>query len=46
MFDVIASRGQTVVIVTHDSKLAQRAPRTINMLDGQIATDAVRASGV
>jgi putative ABC transport system ATP-binding protein len=30
--------GKTVIIVTHDLKLARRAPRQIRMLDGKIAS--------
>ncbi len=30
--------GKTVIIVTHDLKLAKRAPRQIRMLDGKVAS--------
>ena len=33
----IADQGQTVVVVTHDSGLAARADRRINIVDGKIA---------
>jgi putative ABC transport system ATP-binding protein len=32
-------RGTTLVVVTHDRNLAGRAPRTIEMLDGEIVND-------
>jgi predicted ABC-type transport system involved in lysophospholipase L1 biosynthesis ATPase subunit len=31
-----AEKGTTLVIATHDSKLASRAPRVVNLVDGQI----------
>jgi putative ABC transport system ATP-binding protein len=34
--------GVTIVIITHDRGIAARAPRQIQMLDGQIITDTAR----
>ncbi|MNC98879.1 Macrolide export ATP-binding/permease protein MacB [compost metagenome] len=38
------SQGMTVVIVTHDPKVASYAERVIVVQDGRIARDARRAS--
>ena len=34
--------GVTIVLITHDRAIANRAPRQIDMLDGQIVTDTTR----
>jgi putative ABC transport system ATP-binding protein len=34
--------GVTIVLITHDRGIAARAPRQIEMLDGQIVTDTAR----
>jgi putative ABC transport system ATP-binding protein len=34
--------GVTIVLITHDRGIANRAPRQIEMLDGQIVTDTTR----
>ncbi|MGE5608294.1 MAG: ABC transporter ATP-binding protein [Bacillota bacterium] len=39
VFHQIAEAGQTIVMVTHDPALAQRARRMISMEDGQIISD-------
>jgi putative ABC transport system ATP-binding protein len=36
----INSSGTTILMVTHNSELAQRAQRQVHMVDGQIATDS------
>src|SRR5262249_35131281 len=36
------SYGVTIVLITHDPGIAARAPRQIEMLDGQIVTDTAR----
>jgi putative ABC transport system ATP-binding protein len=33
-------RGQTIVLVTHDARLASAADRVISFFDGRIADDA------
>jgi lipoprotein-releasing system ATP-binding protein len=40
VFDELAAGGQTILIVTHDLVLAQRARRQIRMEDGNIVTDS------
>jgi putative ABC transport system ATP-binding protein len=36
--------GKTVIIVTHDIKLAKRSPREIRMIDGKLVHDGKTAS--
>lgn len=42
IFEELAGEGQTIVFVTHDTLLAQRAGRMITMEDGQIVHDTSR----
>jgi ABC-type lipoprotein export system ATPase subunit len=44
LFDDLRSAGQTLVIVTHDSRIAATADRLISMRDG-VFTDETRLSG-
>ena len=44
LLEQINSMGTTVVLVTHDPELAQRAQRNIHVMDGMVA-DAVAAAG-
>jgi lipoprotein-releasing system ATP-binding protein len=39
IFRDLSEKGQTIVMVTHDTSLAQRARRMITMEDGQIVSD-------
>ena len=39
IFRELSGKGQTIVMVTHDTSLAQRARRMITMEDGQIVSD-------
>jgi putative ABC transport system ATP-binding protein len=41
-----ASNGQTFVIVTHDSRVAERTFRIINMLDGEIVDEMLTQRGL
>ncbi|MCM2279711.1 MAG: ABC transporter ATP-binding protein [Oligoflexia bacterium] len=43
LFERLNSEGVTVVMVTHDPKIAERARRVIAMLDGKITEDRRRA---
>ena len=43
LFQEISSRGQTIVMVTHDMGIAQRARRLVTMEDGNIITDSAIA---
>jgi putative ABC transport system ATP-binding protein len=40
--DVHARLGSTVVIITHDSQVAEACPRTITIRDGRLAGDTTR----
>jgi putative ABC transport system ATP-binding protein len=40
MLTEVNHNGQTLVIVTHDSRVSGYATRTIRMLDGRVVTDA------
>jgi len=39
--ELVDSRGQTVVIVTHDSDIAESADRTVHVRDGRLESDDV-----
>ncbi|MEZ4437555.1 MAG: ATP-binding cassette domain-containing protein [Polyangiaceae bacterium] len=41
-FEINATHGTTIVIVTHNQKLAESMPRIIRMLDGRIDEDSAR----
>ncbi|QOV92537.1 ABC transporter ATP-binding protein [Humisphaera borealis] len=42
IFDELGSKGQAIVMVTHDTALAKRAGRMITMEDGRIISDVGR----
>ncbi len=41
IFDDLNARGITVIFVTHDPEVAQRARRTVNLRDGLIESDRI-----
>ena len=47
LMDELHTEGKTLVVVTHDSSVAQRSHRIIRMRDGQVESDeAVKPAGV
>ncbi len=42
LFERLARQGKTVLMVTHDPDLAQRAGRLVRIADGQIVEDSIR----
>lgn len=41
-FDKLVAEGKTIVLITHDSDVAEHADRIISIRDGQIASDTLR----
>ena len=41
----LSEKGQTILIVTHDTSVSARTRRIIKMLDGKIESDTVNAAG-
>jgi len=44
LFEELVGNGKTILMVTHDDDLAERAMRTVTIADGQILSDTSRAS--
>lgn len=44
LFRRLNQDGATLVVVTHDERLAEQAGRVIHMLDGRIKSDAIRSA--
>ncbi len=45
LIDQLHHAGSTIVVVTHDQAIAERTPRTVEILDGRIVADTGRAAG-
>jgi putative ABC transport system ATP-binding protein len=39
LFRVLHAAGTTIMVITHDERIAARMPRTVRMLDGRIVAD-------
>ena len=44
LFEELVDEGKTILMVTHDDDLAERATRTVTIADGQIVSDTSRVS--
>jgi putative ABC transport system ATP-binding protein len=44
-FEELNTQGVTIVIVTHDAKVAEHAPRVIEMFDGKVISDRRKELG-
>jgi putative ABC transport system ATP-binding protein len=42
LFDELHDQGKTLILVTHDPSVGQRAHRTIRLCDGEIESDVRR----
>jgi putative ABC transport system ATP-binding protein len=45
MFDELHAAGQTLIVVTHEEYIAERARRTVRLRDGRIESDVITRSG-
>ncbi|SEN59188.1 ABC transporter ATP-binding protein [Lihuaxuella thermophila] len=45
LFDELHQEGRTVVLITHDPEVAERAQRQLIIRDGELIADQVRAGG-
>jgi ABC-type lipoprotein export system ATPase subunit len=43
LFESLVDQGKTILMVTHDNELANRAPRTITLADGEIINEKRQA---
>jgi putative ABC transport system ATP-binding protein len=41
LFDDIHTKGNTIILVTHEEYIAKRAARIVRLLDGRIAKDEI-----
>jgi putative ABC transport system ATP-binding protein len=44
LFDELHANGQTIILVTHEHDIAERAHRTVTLRDGLIASDVLAAT--
>ncbi|WP_420640080.1 ABC transporter ATP-binding protein [Candidatus Poriferisocius sp.] len=45
LFERLHAEGSTIVVVTHNTEIAARLPRTVRLLDGEIQADEARFHG-
>ncbi len=41
LFEALNDRGATIVLITHDTGIAHRVPRRVEMLDGRVVADTM-----
>ena len=46
LLDALHEGGATILVITHERAIADRLPRQIELLDGRIVADSVRADPV
>jgi len=46
IFDRMHARGETIVVVTHDPRIAERCQRVVSIVDGQIEDDRLNPESV
>ena len=46
LIDQLHQAGSTIVVITHDQAIAERMPRKVEILDGQIVADSGPAGGI
>jgi putative ABC transport system ATP-binding protein len=46
VFDALQAEGQTIILVTHETDIAQHAHRFVLLRDGVIATDRINERNV
>jgi len=44
LFEALHAEGHTLVVVTHDRRIADRVPRTVSLVDGRVSADTRRCS--
>jgi len=44
LFEALHAQGHTLVLVTHEVKLAARCPRAVRLRDGQVVADGAGAA--
>jgi ABC-type lipoprotein export system ATPase subunit len=42
IFDAMHAKGETILIVTHDPRIAERCERVVSIVDGRIESDSLR----
>jgi putative ABC transport system ATP-binding protein len=45
VFDQMHAKGETIVIVTHDPRIAERCGRVVSIVDGRIEDDRLNPRG-